>query len=95
MAPEERNAFLAAMDAEPVVREAALRLLDAHYAGSLLETLTLLEPETVPKSAPHRRFRDGEIVAQRYRIRRFLGAGGMGEVYEADDEKLQQRMALR
>jgi hypothetical protein len=32
-----------------------------------------------------RRFADGELVGNRYRIERFLAAGGMGEVSEAKD----------
>jgi Tol biopolymer transport system component len=41
------------------------------------------------------RFADGEIVAGRYRIERFIGRGGMGEVYEAYDNELGERLALK
>jgi tetratricopeptide (TPR) repeat protein len=37
----------------------------------------------------------GEMVAGRYRIERFISAGGMGEVYEAIDTMLAQRVALK
>ena len=40
-------------------------------------------------------FSPGELVADRYRIVRFIGRGGMGEVYEADDLELRQRLALK
>src|SRR5271170_6595179 len=35
------------------------------------------------------RFQPGDIVARRFSIVRYLGSGGMGEVYEAEDRFLQ------
>jgi serine/threonine protein kinase len=40
-------------------------------------------------------FRRGELVGQRYRIKRFIARGGMGEVYEAFDCDLTERVALK
>ena len=37
----------------------------------------------------------GHIVSGRFRIVRFVGAGGMGEVYEAEDSDLGGRVALK
>ncbi|MCU0732753.1 MAG: protein kinase, partial [Hyphomonas sp.] len=37
----------------------------------------------------------GELLANRFRIVRLVGRGGMGEVFEAFDEVLQQRIALK
>src|SRR5215467_5301103 len=37
----------------------------------------------------------GFILAERYRIVRFIGAGGMGDVYEAVDTELKGRIAIK
>jgi serine/threonine protein kinase len=40
-------------------------------------------------------FTPGSVIANRYRIDRFLARGGMGEVYEAFDQELGERVALK
>ena len=40
-------------------------------------------------------FVKGELLAGRFRIVRFVARGGMGEVYEAEDTELNERVALK
>jgi serine/threonine protein kinase len=43
----------------------------------------------------HTTFQPGTLVGQRYLIVHFIARGGMGEVYEAFDRELQERVALK
>jgi serine/threonine protein kinase len=40
-------------------------------------------------------FSVGQIVAERYRVERFIDRGGMGEVYEIVDQDLGERVAMK
>jgi len=79
----------------------ALDLRDA-----LDPTLTVSDPHSsgrVCKSCKHDAasgrlygtFVQDELIAFRYRIIRAIARGGMGEVYEADDLEMRQRIALK
>jgi hypothetical protein len=64
--------------------------------GGTPEDETLPAPGSEPgRSDPHRSLEVGSQTAGRYRISRFLGAGGMGEVYAADDLILGEPVALK
>src|SRR5215813_2390305 len=46
-------------------------------------------------AANRQRFCVGELLAGRFRIIRFIAAGGMGEVYEAHDLELGEHVAIK
>jgi eukaryotic-like serine/threonine-protein kinase len=40
-------------------------------------------------------FRAGDVLCERFRVTRFIARGGMGELYEAEDRALGERVALK
>jgi serine/threonine protein kinase/tetratricopeptide (TPR) repeat protein len=52
-------------------------------------------PLVVPESAATSSLAPGDLLANRFRIIRFISKGGMGEVYEAEDLELRDRVAIK
>jgi len=73
--------------------EVCQRLLsEAAHALATAVTLPTLESDEL---SWHTTFQPGTLVGRRYLIRHFIARGGMGEVYEAFDRELQERVALK
>src|SRR5262245_63910753 len=65
-------------------------------AGVTAGVTATASPLPTPTPTPwHGRFEPGTRLGTRYRIVSFLGKGGMGEVYRADDLELNQPVALK
>ena len=94
--PEERIAYLDdACPNSPEVRHLVKMLLLAdERAGNFLET-PLLSSSHTSEQEPTPTFEPGSTVAGRFQIHRFIARGGMGEVYEAWDSELRERVAIK
>src|SRR5215472_7254791 len=93
--PAERPAFLASSCHAAAVRAVVERLLVYHeQAGSFLEMpWNPASPTVLPSH--QQAFHANDILARRFRITRFIAAGGAGEVYEAEDLELRQQVAIK
>jgi serine/threonine protein kinase len=94
--PERRPAFLdQACRDTPAVRRVVEELIEKHQrAGSFLRDPAFASPDigtvtTLNPSLGVGRFQAGQLIAARFAIVRFIARGGMGEVYEAKDQFLQ------
>ncbi|MCC6538667.1 MAG: protein kinase, partial [Bryobacterales bacterium] len=99
--PADAEARLAE-EPDPVVRAEVAALLQFQAQAESGEGLLgALEAKVTPYRAafrqqePARTFQPGELAAGRFRIVRFIAEGGMGEVYEARDEQLQEAVAVK
>ena len=87
----EREGVLAAECGEDAALRARVEGLLAHHdeTGSMEILPKVMAGGYAPSLAT------GRLVSKRFRIRRFIGKGGMGEVYEASDEELGGVLALK
>lgn len=90
-----RADFLLRKTTDPVVRDEVLRLLaENENVGSFLSTPPLVNYQ-LPAEEREKRFPPGEMLSERFRIVSFIAAGGMGEVYEAEDLALKENLAIK
>src|SRR5580693_10480636 len=92
---QERRLFLEKNSPDPVVRAEIERLLSEHdQAGAFLSTPVLCNFALKAEDETHR-LSEGELLAGRFRIVRFIASGGMGVVYKAEDVALRRFVALK
>jgi eukaryotic-like serine/threonine-protein kinase len=89
----ERVQILANCSDETLRAEVCQLLASFEEAGGFLETSL----DALALRSPHdqRRFTSGDQLLGRFEILRLLGYGGMGEVYEAQDYIVGERVALK
>jgi eukaryotic-like serine/threonine-protein kinase len=98
LAPEDRTRFLAEACGEDSELRSEVEALLEHdrRAGSFLEGSPAQAFWTVSRPKWNDlTFSPGELVSGRFRVVRFIGCGGMGEVYEANDSELGVHIALK
>ncbi|MGO9269949.1 MAG: protein kinase domain-containing protein [Terriglobia bacterium] len=96
--PGERDSFLnRACPDDPALRHEVESLLSGERrAGDFLDKPILADAgKTDSGVIPIGTLSVGQVLAGRFRVIRFLGQGGMGEVYEAKDLDLGERVALK
>ncbi len=89
----EQASFLARICPDSTVRNEVERLLANHTAGSSFLSSPLRASPGPPQTQQF--LSPGNLLAERFHIIRFLASGGMGEVYEAEDVELGERVALK
>src|SRR5208283_6145904 len=94
-----RSSFLRERCQDASVCAEVERLLAEHdQAASFLSTAPLSDPVPGPASDPASTTQElsvSQVLAGRFRIVRFIAGGGMGEVYEAEDQELRERVAIK
>ena len=93
--PARRSAFLQTNTDDEIVRAEVHRLLvEQDNLGSFLSTPPFIDSHLNTTYCP-KRLAPGEVLAGRFRIVSFIAAGGMGEVYKAEDLRLERIVVLK
>jgi len=93
--PDQRTTFLERHAEDEIVRGEVQRLLAEHDSvGTFLSTPAFIDPRIHPRRPPER-LAPGTTLAARFRVLDFIAAGGMGEVYQAEDLHLGRIVVLK
>ncbi len=93
--PAQLASFLEQSERDEMVRAEVRRLLGLQNSlGSFLSSPAFVDPRRTAAN-PLERLTAGEVLAGRFRIVHFVAAGGMGEVYKAEDLLLDRMVALK
>ncbi len=92
---DDRSLFLlrACAGDDQLVAEVERLLVHSAAAEDFFRTPTPGDPVQTPEVPQN--FLVGQLVCQRFLIRRFIGRGGMGEVYAADDKVTGVTVAIK
>jgi serine/threonine protein kinase/Tfp pilus assembly protein PilF len=93
--PELRHAVEALLAASDEMGSFIEKPLFATAQMEMSETATASFPAERSGSDANGAFQIDEVIFNRFKILRFIARGGMGEVWEAWDSQLQERVALK
>ncbi len=79
---------------DPALESEVIHLLESNQTTNDVLDPPVVEPPA-HRTADTSSFTPGSLIANRFEILRFLNRGGMGEVYEAWDSELKERVALK
>ncbi len=97
--PANRSSFLKQRCPDASVCAEVERLLAEHeeavsFLSAGVPTVSL--GDFVPEPAARiQQLSESQVLAGRFRIVRYIAGGGMGEVYEAEDQELRERIAVK
>ena len=93
--PAERNTWLQQSEHDELVRQEVRRLLaETDTSSGFLSTPAFIDRRLNPAHYSNR-YSPGDTLAGRFRIVNFIAAGGMGEVYKAEDTRLDRMVVLK
>jgi serine/threonine protein kinase/formylglycine-generating enzyme required for sulfatase activity/dienelactone hydrolase len=93
--PPQRTAYVNRQTKDDFVRTEVLRLLaENDSVGSFLSTPPFVDPRNT-RTQIQERLVLGQVLLDRFRIICFIAAGGMGEVYKAQDTRLSRLVVLK
>jgi len=92
--PDERERRLA-QEPDPAIAKEAASLLRYDTESGAIDAAPSAVARLHESLMANHRLQAGDQVAGRFNVVRFAGEGGMGEVYEAIDGELGQRVALK
>ncbi len=96
MEPAARKSFVAkASDGDEEVYVEVMSLLDSYQDSDKFLQPSRPLPCTIIDKTNLSTLSCGQMLGGRFRVLRFIGQGGMGEVYEAYDEWLNDRIAIK
>ena len=98
LSPEEQREFLRSLSLkDPTAANEVIKLLHSYeQAGEfLLQPCTVASEFLEGLEIEQYRFAPGDVLCGRFRVVDLIGQGGMGEVYKAWDEDLEDHIALK